>query len=98
MPGARVGEPQVITCTVNRVSGIPSSLVMITWIGPGGVNITNGTRMTISPTTSSGNTDISRLWFTYLMEGDEGNYTCNVTILRTNASGLASLELRNFIG
>ena len=56
---------------------------MISWMGPGGESITNDSRVTISPTTSSGNNYTSSLQFTYLMERDEGMYTCNVTILET---------------
>ena len=85
-----VGSLQVFTCTVSTVSGVESSSVMISWMGPGGV-ITNDSRVTISPTTSRGNTYTNSLQFTYLMEGDEGNYTCNVMILDT--SGSESVEL-----
>ena len=79
--GAMVGSPQDIQCIVNTVSGVELSSVMISWMGPGGEPIANDSRVTISPTTSSGNNYTSRLQFTYLMEGDEGMYTCNVMIL-----------------
>ena len=92
--GAMVGSPQVINCTVSTVSGVESSSIMISWMGPGGV-ITNDNRVTISPTTSSDNTYTSSLQFTYLMEGDEGTYTCNVMILET--SGSQSVELQSLI-
>ena len=81
-----VGSPQDIQCIVSTVSGVELSSVMISWMGPGGESITNDSRMTISPTTFSGNNYTSSLQFTYLMEGDEGMYTCNVTILETRAS------------
>ena len=87
-----VGSPQVINCTVSTVSGVESSSVMISWMGPGGV-IRNDSRVTISPTTSSDNSYTSSLQFTYLMEGDEGTYTCNVMILET--SGSKSVELQS---
>ena len=90
--GAMVGSPQVINCTVSTVSGVESSSVMISWMGPGG-SIMNDSRVTISPTTSSGSTYTSSLQFTYLMEGDEGTYTCNVMILET--SGSQSVELQS---
>ena len=80
-----VGSPQDIQCVVNTVSGVELSSVMISWMGPGGESITNDSRVTISPTTSSGNNYTSSLQFIYLMEGDEGIYTCNVMILETNA-------------
>ena len=94
--GAMVGSPQDIQCIVSTVSGVELSSVMISWMGPGGESITNDSRVTISSTTSSGNNYTSNLQFTYLMEGDEGMYTCNVMILETmNAS---SLELSHLTG
>ena len=94
--GAMVGSPQDIQCVVSTVSGVELSSVMINWMGPGGESNTNDSRVAISPTTSSGNNYTSSLQFTYLMEGDEGMYTCNVTILETN--GTRSVGLNNLIG
>ena len=94
--GAMVGSPQVIRCIVSTVSGVELSSVMISWMGPGGESITNDSRLTISPTTSSGNNYTSSLQFTYLMEGDEGMYTCNVMILETESSTV--IELDTLIG
>ena len=96
--GAMVGSPQVINCTVSTVSGVESSLVMISWVGPGGgaITITDG-RVSIELVTNDGNNKyISSLQFTYLMEGDKGMYTCNVMILDT--SGSQSVELQSLIG
>ncbi|XP_065904647.1 hemicentin-1-like isoform X2 [Dysidea avara] len=90
--GAMVGSPQMIQCTVSTVSGVESSSVMISWMGPGGDTITNDNRVTINPTTSSGNTYTSVIQFTYLMEGDEGTYMCNVVILETSGSISVVLE------
>ena len=87
-----VGSPQDIQCIVSTVSGVELSSVMISWMGPGGESITNDSRMTINPTTSSGNNYTSSLRFTYLMEGDEGMYTCNVMILGTETSGTTELS------
>ena len=83
--GAMVGSPQMIQCTV---SGVESSSVMISWKGPGGDTITSDSRVTISGTTGL----MSTLNFIYLMEGDEGTYTCNVMILGTNESASVELE------
>ena len=91
-----VGSPQDIQCIVSTVSGVELSSVMISWMGPEGKSITNDSRVTISPTTSSGSNYTSSLQFTYLMEGDEGIYTCNVMILETE--NLASLKLNNMTG
>ena len=90
-----VGSPQDIQCIVSTVSGVELSSVMISWMRPGGESITNDSRVTISPTTSSGNNYTSSLQFTYLMEGDEGMYTCNVMILDTNISD--TIRLINLI-
>ena len=90
--GAMVGNPQMIQCTVSTVSGVESSSVMISWMGPGGDTITNDSRVTINPTTSSGNTYASSIQFMYLMEGDEGTYMCNVMILETSGSSSVVLE------
>ena len=87
-----MGSPQVINCTVSTVSGVEYSSVMISWMGPGGSIITSDSRVTISPTTSSGNTYTSNLQFTYLREGDEGTYTCNVMILNANVSDSVDLQ------
>ena len=94
--GAMVGSSQDIQCIVSTVSGVELSSVMISWMGPGGKSITNDSRVTISPTTSSGNNYTSSLQFTYLMEGDEGMYTCNVMILETTAKD--SVELFQLTG
>ena len=94
--GAMVGSPQDIQCIVSTVSGVELSSVMISWMGPGGESITNDSRVTISPTTSSGNNYTSSLQFTYLMEGDEGIYICGVMILETEK--MVSLYLSNFTG
>ena len=88
-----VGSPQDIQCIVSTVSGVELSSVMISWMRSGGESIANDSRVTISSTTSSGNNYTSSLQFTYLMEGDEGMYTCGVVILETE--NMASLDLRN---
>ena len=90
--GAMVGSPQDIQCIVSTVSGVELSSVIIGWMGPGGESIINDSRVTFSPTTSSGNNYTSSLQFTYLMEGDEGMYTCNVMILGTSISDGISMN------
>ena len=92
-----MGSPQVINCTVSTVSGVVSSSVMISWIGPGGdINATNG-RVSVGSVTNDGNNTYTRsLQFTYLMEGDDGLYNCNVTILETDAA--ASVNLSSLSG
>jgi len=98
--GDMIGSPQDVHCTVSTVDGVEFSAVLISWTGPEGNAITNNSRVTISPTTSSvnehGNDYISTLQFAYLMEIDEGIYTCNVVILESTGSN--SVEIINLIG
>ena len=91
-----MGSPQDIHCTVGTVGGVEFSTVIISWTRPGGDTITSDSRVTISSTTSSGNDYISTLQFAYLMEGDEGMYTCSVMILETSASN--SVEIASLTG
>ena len=86
-----MGSPHVINCIVSTVSGVESSSVMIRLMGHGEV-IMNNSRMTIIPTTSSGNNYTRSLQFTYLMEGDEGTFTCNVMILDISESQSVELQ------
>ena len=95
MEASRFGSPQVINCTVGTVSGVESNSVMISWMGPVGGAIISDIRVTISPTTSSGNTYASSVRFAYLVEEDEGTYSCNVQILETTMFN--STDLQNFL-
>jgi len=61
-------------------------------MGPGGNILTNDSIVAISPTSSGDNNYTSSVQFTYLMEGDNGIYTCNVMILETNESASVVLE------
>ena len=91
--GAMVGSPQVINCRVSTVSGVESSSVMISWMRPGGNITTTNDRVSIGSVTDDGNNAYTRsLQFTYLMEGDEGTYTCNVMILDTRGSQSVELQ------
>jgi len=90
-----VGNPLMFECRVSTVSGVESSSVMISWMGPGGSTFTNDSRVIISPTSSSGNNYTSIINFIHLMEEDNGTYVCNVMILETNES--ASITIENLI-
>ena len=98
--GAMVGNNQTIQCTISTVSGVTLNSVMVNWIRPNGTSITNSSRIKISLELLSGNnsTNIfsSSLIFIYLMEGDDGIYMCNVSILHTNAS--TAVEVGTLIG
>ena len=81
---------------MSTVSGVELSSVMISWMGPGGDTITNDSRVTISPTSGSGNNYTSSLQFMYLMERDEGIYICNLIILETIVNTF--VEMRQIAG
>ena len=89
-----VGDEAIIDCTVSTVSGVELSSVMISWIGPRGV-ITNDSRVTITPTTSSDNSFNNSVIFEYLEEINIGTYTCNVMILDTSRSQSVELSSLN---
>ena len=91
--GVTIGSVQAIVCMVSTVSGVELSSVMISWMGPDRSLITNNSRIIVNPVTSFGNNYTSGLHFIYLMEGDEGIYTCNVNILETTQT--SSVELGN---
>ena len=88
-----VGRDEDIVCTVSGIIGVEPSALMISWFGPQG-RITNDSdsRLSIIPTTFSNNAYISRLLFEYLVEDDEGNYTCNVAILDDSTSSVIWLQ------
>jgi len=82
-----VVNPQMLDCRVSTVSGVELSSVMISWIGPGGDTIRNDSRVTISPTSSSGNNYTSSIQFTYLMEGNKrSTATCDIDCSGTQYS------------
>ena len=87
-----VGSPQAIECVVCTVSGVKLSSVIISWMGPHGNLITGNNRIIVNPVTSFGNNYTSGLHFIYLMEGDEGIYTCNVMILETTQNNVVVLD------
>ena len=91
---AMVGSPQYINCTVSTASGVESNSVMIRWMGPGGFIDTTTGRVSFGSVTNDGNSmHTSSLQFTYLMEGDEGTYTCNVTVMESSV--LQSVDLQS---
>ena len=78
-----VGEMQDIICSVTITSAIDPNSVELTWTNNDSI-ITTDNRVTITPTNITENpssfTYSTTIQFAYLMEGDEGNYTCNVTV------------------
>ena len=81
--GAVVGNPQNFHCLVSTVNGVELSSVIISWMGPGEKHFENNSRVIISQIISSGNHFVSDIRLAYLMEEDEGLYTCSVMILNS---------------
>ena len=75
-----VGEMQDITCTVTITSTIDPDLVELAWTLDDST-ITTDNRVTIITDITenpSSFTYTTIIQFAYLMQGDEGNYSCNV--------------------
>ena len=77
-----VGEMQSIVCSVTINSEIDSDSVELTWTNDSIITADN--RVTITPINITENpsslTYTTTIQFAYLVEGDEGNYTCNVIV------------------
>ncbi|XP_065910329.1 adhesion G protein-coupled receptor L3-like isoform X3 [Dysidea avara] len=84
-----VGNSLNLDCSVATVSGVEPSSIMFSWVGPDENAVTRDDRV-LNPTTSGHTNSIQ---FTYLMEGDNGTYTCNVVTLGTNGSVSVVLAL-----
>ena len=75
-----IGEATELVCLIAISSTAQSSLVELTW------NFTsNDSRVTVIPTTITTDDSIGIIYttviqFDYLIQGDEGNYTCSVII------------------
>ena len=88
-----VGETHEIVCLIALSSTGQSSSVTLTW------NFTsNDNRVTVIPTTITTDDSIGIIYttviqFAYLMEGDEGNYTCTATIEENSGESTFDLEL-----
>ena len=88
-----IGEAHKLVCLIALSSTAQSSSVILTW------NFTsNDDRVTVIPTTITTDDSIGIIYttviqFAYLMEGDEGNYTCSVIITGNVAKSTFNLEL-----
>jgi len=87
-----VGDPQIIDCIATTLVTVDVNLLNFIWIGPGGNNITNNSRMSIIPTTSMGNMYTSTLQFDLLIEADRGDYNCGVKFFGVTGSKSVELE------
>ena len=77
-----IGRMKFMICSV-IISAVNPNSVELTWTNNDSI-ITADNRVTITPTNITENpssfTYSTTIQFAYLMEGDEGNYTCNVTV------------------
>ena len=92
--GATVGNGQTIQCLAMTNVTLSVNSVEFTWISPDGSYIVNDSRLTINQTDAQYSNYTSVLQFDYLMEGDEGNYTCNVTTLIFNVIGVETAVIQ----
>ena len=80
LPQAVIGQPQDLVCLVSLSSSVDPNTVQLMW------NFTStDSRVTVIPTTVNNDDTIGNIYstviqFTYLMEGDEGNYVCSLTV------------------
>ena len=88
-----IGEPHDLICLIALSSTAQSSSVNLAW------NFTsNDDRVTVIPTTITTDDSIGIVYttviqFDYLIEGDEENYTCNLTIGGDSAESTFNLEI-----
>ena len=74
-----IGQAHELVCSIAISSTAETSSVNLTW------NFTSNNRVTVIPTTITTDDSIGIIYttvikFAYLMEGDEGNYTCTSTV------------------
>ena len=93
--GAMVGSSLIIECLAMTNVTVSVDSVEVDWIAPNGSSIVNNSRLTITPTDAQNSNYTSMLQFDYLMEGDEGNYTCNVTTSIFNVSGVRTTVMQS---
>ena len=84
--GTMIGDSLVINCTATINVVVDADLLTFVWTGPGGV-ITNDSRVTISTYMDGHDMYTSTLDFSYQIESDGGNYTCNVQFFNVSGSG-----------
>ena len=82
---------QLIGCRATTVIGVELNAIKFSWTGPSGNAITNTTRVSLLPKYQHLNNFSSEVLFDYITEGDQGIYTCTVTILDVRLS--ASLNV-----
>ena len=88
-----LGDAHDLICLIALSSTAQSSSVNLTW----NFN-SNDNRVTVIPTTITTDDSIGTIYttviqFNYLMEGDEGNYICTLTIDGDSGESIFNLEI-----
>ena len=87
------GNAHSLECSISLSTTVQPNSVHLTW------NFTsNDNRVTVIPTTITTDDSIGIIYttviqFAYLMEGDEGNYTCTLTIKGDSIESTFNLEI-----
>ena len=88
---------QDLICSVTITSAIDPDSVQLTWLDSDNI-VTSDNRVTVTPTNITSNafsfTYTTVLQFVYLMEGDEGKYTCDLEADEMFES--QTVQLQNF--
>ena len=88
-----IGKAHNLVCSIAISSIAETSSVNLTW------NFTsNDNRVTVIPTTITTDDSIGIIYttviqFTYLTEGDEGNYTCTLTLEGNSSESTFNLKI-----
>ena len=76
--GSVSGLNHILTCKVTPVNGVQPSLVMISWTG--GSSLSSSPRVNISDQTNDGVMYTRTVTFSPLLNGDDGQYNCSVSV------------------
>ena len=83
---ARTGEMYQLTCSATRAENTTNLPTTISWIGPNGQIVSNGSRSVLNPLEVNSTTTTSVLKFRPLAVVHEGDYTCLAAIGATQNS------------
>ena len=93
MQQGTAGETLQLVCSIILSSTVETSSVNLTWYFT-----SNDNRVTVIPTTITTDDSIGIIYttviqFAYLIEGDEGNYTCTATIEEDSGDSTFDLKI-----
>ena len=91
----RTGEIYQLTCTATRAVNTTNLPTTVTWIGPNGQIISNGSGIALNPFKVNSTTTTSVLTFSPLAVVHEGDYTCLAAIGATQNSYLYTVTVES---